>query len=173
MKARSPGKLYGSGLIHVCKYWDVFYRRRHHSQPWEIHDIQLGVGQPVHLAQYRLDMKVLYVKEYTDVQKQVTSEWLADLTGMEELPRLRAHFSDTVLEKADGRYERPPGTLWIQPRGKCFQCILKEPAQSLLLRVEVQSLLTLWTELEAALSPGASLWQHDEFAKKLKLKKLT
>lgn len=84
--------------------------------------------------------------------------------GKKEFPNLHDFFSAAFFTGGENIESREPGTLFVMVRDGHLQCILKEPSQGLVLRLEAASLKALMSTLEVALGADGSMWEKDQYA---------
>lgn len=171
MKPRRCGKLHGYSSWHPLSHWMVKFHRPNRWSGWAVWSAQASAwGAPGH-ADCVKPLKEFLMKPIGPSRLKVDVSMLADVKGLEKFPRLAEFFTDPYLELDGSKVAREPGTVYIQPRGGDLQVTLKEPSQSLMMRLTVPSLASMWPTVEAALGDPSSLWEADPWARNRKPKK--
>lgn len=168
MKPRRCGKLHGFSRWRWCQAWMVMFHRRSRWTGWRAVDVMASLYASSVQKRLTPAVKELLVKRIDPARVKKEVSMLSDLRGFEKFPRLKEFLTDPGLE-LDGVTElREPGTIYIVPREGVLAVTLKEPSQSLMLRLECPSLAALWPTIEAALDDTGSLWEVDPWARKRK-----
>lgn len=111
------------------------------------------------------------MKRISDKRVKGNADYLLNKEGLKDFPQLFHFLSDAQYTDGKDVSERMPGTWWLSCRNGAIQCVLKEPSQGLILRVEVPSLAALLNTVEAALGSEGSMWEKDQFEPKMKKKR--